>query len=147
MRRLGGALCAVISLCVAGCGATSLSTQELRSQATRLCTAARHQTDRIAAPSSPAGAGPFLSRGIVALSPELSGLRQLQPAHDLAQVYSTAVSSFSQKLDALHQAAHAVAGGGDPVSAIKTLQQRLTPLEAQEDGAWRALEIPACLNR
>jgi hypothetical protein len=33
------------------------------------------------------------------------------------------------------------------VSAVETLQQRLTPLEAQEDGAWRALEIPACLNR
>jgi hypothetical protein len=147
MRRLAGALCAMTWLCAAGCGATSLSTQELRTQATRLCTAARHQTDRIAAPSSPAGAGPFLSQGIAVLGPELSGLRQLQPSHDVAQVYSTAVSSFSQKLDALHRAAHAVAGGGDAVGAIKTLQQRLAPLEAQEDGAWQALEIPACLNR
>lgn len=147
MTRRVAAFCALISLCAAGCGATSLSTQELRSQATTLCTAARHQTDRIAAPSSPAGGGLFLSKGIAVLDPELRGLRQLQPPNGLAQVYSTAVSSFSQKLDALHQAARAVAGGGDAVIAIKALQQRLTPLEAQEDGAWRALEIPACLNR
>ena len=81
------------------------------------------------------------------LDPELRGLRQLQPPSDLRQVYSTAVSSFSQKLDALHQAARAVAGGGDAVVAIKALQQRLAPLEAQEDDAWQALEIPACLSR
>jgi hypothetical protein len=132
---------------VGGCGATPLSVTQLRSSAARICSLARRQTDRIAAPASPDGTSAFLKRGIAVLKPELSQLRALQPPHQLADEYATSTSAFSQKLGALDGTVHSLAGGADPTVAIKLLQQQLTPIEAREDGAWEALEIPACVNR
>jgi hypothetical protein len=139
-------MAALAVLCLTGCGAASLSTTELRNQATRVCSAARKQTNLIATPTSPAGGAAFLSQGLAVLGPELAVLRKLRPPRDLAQVYSTAVGAFSQKVAALRETANTLKGGGDPVIAMKTLQQQLAPLESDEDGAWRALEIPSCMN-
>ncbi len=149
MRR-SVALPGLLVLALVGCGGSadnSLSARDLRTQATRICTIAHRQTDRIVAPATPAAAAPFLAKGIAILAPELRALQRLRASSDLRQVYMTAINAFAQKLAALRAAAAALAGVGDPIATMKALQQQLAPLEGQEDGAWQALEIPACLNR
>jgi hypothetical protein len=146
VRRSAVLACTVAGIAVTGCGSTPLSTTDLRADATRMCATATTQTAAIPAPQSPAASGAFLKRGIAILRPELAGLRALKPPGDLAQVYSISVNAFSGKLHALEATVRDLGAGGDPVIAMKVLQQRLAPLESEEDGAWQALQIPACLN-
>jgi hypothetical protein len=149
MRRRAGLspLAALAAAALVGCGSTPLSTTQLRNQATHVCIVAGKVTDRIPAPSSPAGGAAFLARGAAVLGPELQALRALKPPSDLAQVYTTSLSAFTHKLDALAATIHNLNAGGDPVIAIKTLEQRLEPIEVQENTAWQTLQIPACVNR
>jgi hypothetical protein len=130
-----------------GCGDSSLSDPALRARATQICSAATKQSDRIGTPTSPSAGAAFLRKATRVFRPELKALRGLRPSKDAASTYRTALNAFAQKLDALDTTARALASGGDPVIAIKGLQTRLTPLLAQEDGAWRALAITACVNR
>jgi hypothetical protein len=140
-------LATAAALLLGGCGSKPLSSSQLHDQATRLCTLATSQTDQIPTPASPAGSATFLKRGIAVLTPELNALRGLRPTGDVADVYSTSLDAFANKLSDLRHAVHELSGGEDPVIAVKTLQQQLAPIESQENGAWQALEIPACLNR
>jgi hypothetical protein len=135
------------SLLLAGCGSDRLSADQLRARATRVCVIAGQRTNRIATPSAPAGGARFLKAGIAILTPELAQLRALKPPSDLADVYATSISSFSRKLELLRSAAGQLDSGANPVSAMTELQQHLAPVELAEDGAWRALQVPACLNR
>lgn len=148
-RAVALALSCLALAALTGCGGgnSGLSANDLRTQATRLCTVARQQTDRIPTPASPAQAAAFLNRGLAVLEPELKALRQLHPSGDFSQVYRTAIEASAQKVSAIRGAAGALAGGGDPVTTMKALQTQLATLESQENGAWQALEIPACLNR
>ena len=132
---------------LAGCGSKPLSSSQLGLQATRLCQLARLQTDRIPTPSTPAGSALYLKRGIAVMKPELAQLRALRPPSDVADVYAVSVSSFAKKLSYLKATVHDLAGGEDPVIAMRTLQQDLAPVEKQEDGAWQTLQITACVNR
>ncbi len=135
-------------LAVAGCGGgDSLSAKDLRTGAGSICAAARAQTNRIAAPSSPAGAAVFLTRGVAVLERERSQLQTLKPPDDLRSAWTTAMSAFSRRLAAVSRTVHDLRGGDDPVTAMKTLQQKLTPIEAREDDAWQQLEVPACVNQ
>jgi hypothetical protein len=138
---------ALASIAVAGCGGGALSMSELRTQATRVCLVADTATGRIPTPASPNATDPFLRRGIAVLAPELAQLRALKAPSDVADVYSTALLAFSRKLNALKSALHGLDRGADPVSAVQGLQHRLGPIESAEDGAWQALQIPACVNR
>jgi hypothetical protein len=145
-RAVLAAVCAALML--GGCGGGGpLSGDQLRSRATAFCSAAGRQTERIPTPSSPAGGAAFLKRGIAVLEPELRQLKTLKAPDDLAQVYSTGVGAFAQKLKALRAAVRELDSGANPVTAMTALQQRLTPIETAEDGAWQALEVPACVNR
>jgi hypothetical protein len=141
-----GMLLAAAVLLASGCGSTELSDAQLRAHATRVCRNATIQTDRIPTPTSPAGGAAFLERGIAVLEPEYQRLRALRPPSDLAQVYAIPVSTFSRKLDAMKSAAHRLEHGGDPAITMKTLQRRLAPLESSEQGAWAALQVPACAS-
>lgn len=136
-----------VVLLTAGCGASELSDTQLRARAGVLCAVANRQTSAIATPHSPAGASAYLSRGIAVLRPELAGLRALKPPSDLAQVYAISITAFSHKLGALRSAMRHIKAGADPAGAFKALQRRLAPLETSENGAWEALQVPACLNR
>ena len=120
---------------------------ELRSRATHLCELAGVQTDRIVPPGTPGATITYLRRGAAILTPELKQLRTLQPPTEVADVYSTAMIAFSQKLGALTDAVHRLGRGTDPVAGLQVLQRRLGPLESEENGAWQALQIPACENR
>jgi len=148
MRARVALAAAGVVLAVAGCGGgDSLSANDLRTGAGSICAAARAQTNRIAAPSSPAGAAVFLTRGVAVLKSERSQLQTLKPPDDLGPAWSTAMDAFSQRLAAVSAAVRDLARGGDPVAAMKTLQQKLTPIEAREDDAWQQLEVPACVNQ
>jgi hypothetical protein len=134
-------------LAVAGCGHASLSETQLRTEAARLCAAARRQLDAVATPATPAEGAKFLATGIAVLEPELATLRLLRAPPGISRAYATAISAFSQKLADLQDARDGLAAGGDPVIVIKTLQARLGPAEQRENGAWQSLAIPACTNR
>jgi hypothetical protein len=147
VRLVGVSATLALTLGLTACGGDTLSTRELRNKATTLCTLANKQTNQLAPPSAPAGAAAFITDGAAILRPQLARLRALHAPSDLAQVYNTAIDGFARKLDVLDAAARDLKAGEDPVIAMKTLQTKLTPLEQQEDGAWQALEIPACVNR
>jgi hypothetical protein len=143
-----GAAVALAAFAIAGCGgSSSLSSSQLHLRATRLCDAAWFVTDRIPTPATPAGAKTYLKRGISALRPELASLRALRPPSDLAQVYRVSIDSFADKLAALQQTVHQLDTGADPIVAMRSLARRLAPIEASENGAWQALQVPACVNK
>jgi len=146
MRR-GAVLASLAALALCGCGRSSLSSAQLRQDATRICATARRQTDRIATPTSPAQSAQFLAQGAAALRPELKALAALRPPSDLARVYAAALSASSAELIALSATARHVDVGDDPVSAISSLAHRLGPMESRANAAWHSLAIPACVNR
>jgi hypothetical protein len=141
------AVALMLALGVAGCGSSSLSGPQLRARAARVCSTARVATNRIPTPELPSAGAPFLSRGIAALAPELAALTRLRPGGDAAQVYASALTASRQELAALRFTLRGLRAGNDPVVAIKTLQQRLAPLESQANDAWGSLGIEACATR
>ena len=91
--------------------------------------------------------GPSSRRGISALAPELKALARLQPGGDAARIYAGAVTDGREELQALRFTVKGLRAGNDPVVAIKTLQQTLTPPESRADDAWGSLGIEACATR
>ncbi len=145
MRRAGAILAATALL--AGCGGSGrLSSSQLHTRATAICALATVQMGRIPTPASPTGGGDFLRRGLAILDPEIVQLRRLEPPDDVADVYGTAIRALDQKLTAMKRAVHDLDHGGDPTSEMTTLAQHLAPIQASENGAWRALEVPACVD-
>ncbi len=140
-------LASVAALAIAGCGGASESVKQLRAQAGRVCTRALDAGALIEAPAIPAGTMAFLRRGIAVLRPELADLRTLRAPSEQAVAYSSALGALARELTILTAMAHDLDRGADPLSAIKTLQRRLAPVEAGEDAAWRTLDVPACVNR
>jgi hypothetical protein len=145
VRRSAAAL--AITLVLAGCGSTVLSSPQLRSDATRICTVTRRRTDRIPVPSEPAGGTSFLHRGVASLKPELTALRGLQPPKAATAEYRMAVESIAQELQMLEAALANVQHGGDPLKIFPSISGRLEPLEVRANGVWTALQIPACVER
>ena len=145
--RLSG-LALLAAVVLGGCGSSnSLSSKQLQTQATRICSLASLRTNRIPTPASPAATAAFLERGATALTPALTGLRTLHPPSDVADVYTSTVGTLAQEIRYLSATARDIAHGVDPVKAMQELQQRLGPLESQENGGWQALQLPECMNR
>lgn len=142
LRALPAAL--VCALALAACGSSGLTDTQLRARATRVCTAASRRTARIPTPDEPAGGTAFISHGLAALAPELAALQRLRAPSDMADDYRRALDATSAELAALRSTLKGLKAGNDPVVAIKTLQQQLTPVEAKAGAAWTALELPAC---
>ncbi len=141
------ALAMTLSIGLAGCGADSLSAQQLRARAVQICSAAGLQTEAIVTPVAPAAGERYLSQGADALAPELRALHRLRPSHDMARGFRTATIADDRELRALRSTVRGLKAGNDPVVAIKTLQQELAPLEARADAAWASLGVPACTSR
>jgi hypothetical protein len=138
---------ATVAVALAGCGSSSLSASQLRARAAVICDRAHVKTDAIATPALPSQGERFLTFGAAALAPELTALRRLRPLDDLAGDYRRALDATAGELGALRFTVTGLKAGNDPVVAIKTLQQRLAPLEQTGDAAWRSLKIPACAAR
>ena len=135
------------AIAVYGCGSSTLSTVALRSQAARICRRANARENRIPTPRATRQAGAFLARGVTAIAPELAALRRLDAGGTAAVVYRRALAQLDAELRGLQATVAGLKRGGDPVIAVKTLQRQLAPVELKADAAWRALGIPACLNR
>ncbi len=141
MRRWAGGLLAALAL--ASCGSTGLSASQLKTIATRLCGAAAAREATIGLPEVPSGGQRFLTRGIAVLTPEVTELREL----GATGTFRDAVAATSAELAALRFTLKGLRAGNDPVVAIKTLQQRLLPLEFKANRAWQRLGIPVCIQR
>jgi hypothetical protein len=147
VRRGAAASAAALSLALTACGSSSLSDRQLRADATRVCTVTRTRLNRIAVPSSPAAGVRFLRRGMAVLAPEIKGLRALSPPSALGSTYSRALDALTSELADIEVADTRLVHGGDPVQIFQTLASRTAPLEAQANGAWTQLQIPACVER
>jgi hypothetical protein len=134
------------AILVAGCGSHTLTDSQLRTRAARICTLATRRTGRISTPSSPGQEAAFLRRGIAALTPKLTALERLSAPGDMSGDYRDAVGATGAELAALRSTVKGLRAGNDPVVAIKTLQQELTPAEAKASSAWTTLGLPACRN-
>lgn len=134
------------ALALAGCGTSTMSSRQLRIKASRPCRIAQQKLSRIPAPALPDGAAEFLSRGIAALAPEHADLARLHPGGSLGQSYRRALAAGERQLVALRAAARGLRTGDDPVRTVRTLQQRLAPLEVRAAAAWHELGLSACAN-
>ncbi len=134
----------VAALAVTGCGSHTLTDSQLRTRATRICKLATQRTDRIATPTTPGQGAAFLSRGIAAMTRELTALQRLSAPEDMSGDYRDAVHATGAELAAVRSTLKGLRAGNDPVVAMKTLQQELTPAEAKASSAWTTLELPAC---
>ncbi len=139
------ALAAAVALAVPGCGAPSPTLVSLRAQAARVCAEAQARSAEIKPPAVPAQTAAFLRRGIAVLRTELAALRTLRVPREQSGAYSTALGSLARELTILTGTAHDLDRGADPLTAIKTLQRRLAPVETTGDAAWRTLGVPACV--
>ena len=139
-RHAGGVLAA---LALAACGSGGLSPSQLAASANRLCDAANEKMNAISLPETPSAGKRFLSRGIAVLAPEVTELREL----GATGTFRTAVDATGAELAALRSALKGLQAGNDPVTAIKTLDQQLLPLEARANQAWQSLGIRACVSR
>jgi hypothetical protein len=137
----------LLTLAVAACGSSTSSPAQVRSQASAICARANARIGRITTPTNATGALAFLDNGIASIKPELTQLQRLSVSGDAANVWNTAVRTLSQQLAVLETTASKIRGGADPVQAFRSLQQTLSPLETQADGAWQALQIPACQSQ
>jgi hypothetical protein len=136
-----------VALAVVGCGAPSATLVSLRTQAARACERAQARGAAVKPPAVPAQTAAFLRRGIAAFGPELTGLRALRVPREQSSTYSAALGSLARELTILSGTANDLKRGADPLTAIKGLQQKLAPVEAAADAAWRTLGVPACVNR
>jgi hypothetical protein len=143
-RSTGLALLAAAA--VTGCGSVSASLIDLRRDAGVICRHTNRAFRHVPSLPSQGQAASFLSTGIGRLTPQLSLLRRLHPPHDVADVYLAGLSALGHELAALRSAVKAIHRGQDPAMAFKTLKTEITPLESQANGAWQALQIPACLQ-
>jgi hypothetical protein len=140
VARTGAA--ALATLALASCGSSSLSAAQIRSRATKICTATARRTGKIDTPASPGGGVAFLNRGIAAINLEVNQLRAMH-ATGTAR---TAVDGTAAELAALRFTLKGLHADNDPVIAIKTLERRLAPIEQRTNTAWRTLDIPACVT-
>jgi hypothetical protein len=140
-------LAGVVALALSGCGTASLPSTRLRLDATRVCAHAVARSALIEPPAVPARTGAFLRRGIAVLIPELAELRALTAPSEQAGAYSDGLAALAREVTLLAATAHGLDRGADPVSAVKTLQRRLAPVESDGNAAWTKLRVPACLNR
>jgi len=145
VRRAAAAL--VVAVSIAGCGSSTLSGKQLRSDATGVCATTRTRLNRIDVPSSPSEGGPFLRRGTDALRQELTALRKLSPPEQLAATFQRGLDALSSELARLELAEARLRRGADPVQTFHTLAGQIGALEGQANAAFTSLQIPACTER
>jgi hypothetical protein len=140
------ALAIAVTLALAACGTSALTTPVLRDRAADACSAATASEAKIAAPSTAAATLTFLQRGIVVLKREHAALHDLDAGGPAAPLFRSAVGALDGELKDVNHAASALKRGADPLSTVRDLQTSLAVLEHQANGAWTRLQIPACLT-
>lgn len=136
-----------VALAVSGCGRSSESAGRFRAQAAHVCADALGQGAQIRPPAVPAATATFLRRGLAVLQSQLGQLSALRPPNGQAGTFAAAVEALRRETVILGATVRDLDRGADPLTTIKPLQHRLAPVEAAGDGAWRALDVPACVSR
>ena len=86
--------------------------------------------------------------GVSSLKPELTQLKRLSVSGDAADVWNDRdADAVPAARPRSRRPPRRFAAGADPAQAYKSLQQTLAPLETQANGAWQALQIPACQSQ
>jgi hypothetical protein len=149
MRRVAIPLLVVLlaALALGGCGETSLSAAQLRTQASKICAQASARSDRVPPPSGPEQGERFLREGIAALRPAAKALAQLEPPSDLRESYRQAVQLNAQALALIERHERAIARGEDAAAEFNALQLALDRIVPIERSTWQALQISACAPR
>ena len=137
----------LLLLALGGCGSDSLSADQLRSQASTICTRTAAATDRIAVPSTADQGAAFLLQGVGRMRPALAQLRRLKPPGSMSKEYASAVALGDREVALIARNAQAIAKGDDPIDTFRQLDSELAPLANQENAYWHALLIPACVRR
>ena len=138
---------AVLLLTLSACGDDSLTAEQLRAQATAICTSTAAATDRIAVPSTPSQGGSFLQQGLTHLRPAVAQLRALKAPEELRQRYDRAVQLAGQEVALIARYQRAITSGDEVIDAYRQLDAALEPLTMQENAYWRGLQVPACVRR
>jgi hypothetical protein len=138
---------AVLLATLGGCGSSSLSDRDLRTDAAAVCKHASERVSRIPQPSSAAAALPFLRRGVTVLGPELAALRRLSPPADLTTRYHATLAEFGAAVQMVRGTIAVLSHGGDAVASFASLEHELSPIVASENAGWRTLQIAACVSR
>jgi hypothetical protein len=136
-----------LALAAAGCGgSSSMSGRQLRADASRVCTVAAKNLNRIPTPQVPSDGAAFLRGGIAALEGELAALSAMHPGGELGGHFRAARTATEQELTVLQSSLKGLKAGNDPIVAVKTLQAQLAPVEKRAGAAWRALGVPECAD-
>jgi hypothetical protein len=120
MKRVAPLVAVAAAALVAGCGSSSLSASQLRSQAGQVCALAGHQAEQIKDPAALGGGVVFLRDGIAVLTPELRQLQKLTPSQASERSYATALGAFSGELHDLTTTVRGLDKGDDPVDSSIT---------------------------
>ncbi|MHB8659139.1 MAG: hypothetical protein ACYC91_14510 [Solirubrobacteraceae bacterium] len=145
MRRIRAvALAGTSVLAIAGCGAGSLSADQLRASAAQICRTTALRTRRIPTPRAPSGEAGFLHAGAGDLRYELSALQALHASPGLSPAYRHALRGMSSELRAIEETTRDLGRGEDAQIALRTLQSQLAPIERRQVGAWAAVGSPSC---
>jgi hypothetical protein len=140
-------LLTLLALPLAACGDDSLTAEQLRTQASAICTKTAAATDRVPVPSTPAQGGRFLTQGLARLRPAVTRLRALKAPSDLRQRYDRAVQLAGREATLIARHKRAIAYGDDVIATFRRLETALEPLVQQENAYWRGLQIDACVRR
>ncbi|HTX31345.1 MAG TPA: hypothetical protein VMD09_08160 [Solirubrobacteraceae bacterium] len=144
MRR--GLVLVLSAACLTGCGGGSSSaSSRLQTRAARICTAANRRLEQDRPRQSHYQA--FLGDGLAVLEPELRRLKSVRTVASDQAVYADALGALGREITEVKRTLSGLDHHQDPALAFAALQRRLAPLESQANAAWRALQIPACVNR
>jgi hypothetical protein len=146
-RRRALTLAAAVAVLAAGCGddgGDRLSTEDYRSQATRICQDAERQTDRLGQPETPAQFKRFLERGIVITDRNLKSFEELEPPEDLQDEHDAIVERERSGLERLRRLSRELKGNQSDLRRLQAVQPELDRLSDQVDARFRAAGLNRC---
>jgi hypothetical protein len=84
---------------------------------------------------------------VTELDTGLAALRALSAPSDLATRYDATLAQSAAVLADVRAAIAQIRHGADPIVSFQHLEARIARALAQANASWRALRIPACVNR
>ena len=131
----------------AGCGEDdTLSAQEYRTQATKICTDSEKETDAIKEPAAEKDVEPFLTKGIEVTNGYVESFKELAPPEDLQDKHDAAANAISAQVDRLEALRDEIKGGTDAEKAFSSASTALDTGEKDTDAKFRALGLAKCAD-
>jgi hypothetical protein len=145
-RPLAGIATLGVVALIAGCGggSDSLTADEFRTQADAICADFNSRSDALAAPTSPAGIGSFLTQGLAIQNEQLSKLEALNAPSELSGTYDAALALLKKQVGVVTTASTRVTGGEDPAVVITDLTSQVESLRDQARAKAKELGLKVC---